>query len=78
MKLPPPHHGDFRPDLLQEVDLFHLHMPLYQKCKSFLILGTDSVRVKMASRKMKMEENTKYIPEIYSIVDSKTKQYLVK
>ena len=32
----------------------------------------------MASRKMKMEENTKYIPEIYNIVDTKTKQYLVK
>ena len=33
MRLPPPYHGDFRPDLLQDVDYFmHVHIPFYQKC----------------------------------------------
>jgi len=35
-------HGDFRPDLLQDVDFFmHMHMPLYQKCKLNQIILRD-------------------------------------
>lgn len=41
-------------------------------------IGTDSVRVKMAYRKMKVEENTKYIPTIYNIVYKKAKYYFVR
>jgi len=41
-------------------------------------IGTDSVRVKMAYRKMKVEENTKYIPTIYNIVYKKAKDYFVR
>jgi hypothetical protein len=32
----------------------------------------------MASRKLQVEENTKYIPAIYNIVDKKTKEFYVK
>jgi hypothetical protein len=31
----------------------------------------------MAYRKMGVEENTKYIPQVYNIVDKKVKEYLV-
>ncbi len=33
LDIQPPHHGDFRPDLLQETSIFHYQMPQYQKCK---------------------------------------------
>jgi hypothetical protein len=31
----------------------------------------------MATRKLKMEDNTKYIPSIYEIVERRTKDYYV-
>ncbi len=38
MRLPPPYHGDFRPDLLQDVDYFmHVHIPFYQKCNPIFL-----------------------------------------
>ena len=32
----------------------------------------------MATRKLQVEENTKYIPTIYNIVDNKAKDFYVK
>jgi len=37
LKFGPPPHGDFRPELLQEVSIFHFHMGYYQKCISHFL-----------------------------------------
>merc|ERR1711976_762973 len=66
LRIGPPQHGDFRPDLLQETTFFHYQMPQYQN-------WSDSVRVRIPSRKLDMETNTKYVPGIYQIVESSVK-----
>jgi hypothetical protein len=40
-------------------------------------IGNDAFRVRMPFRKMKIEENTKYYPIIYSIVEEKVKHFYV-
>ncbi len=61
--LPPPYHGDFRPDLYQDIDpIFVVHLQIYRN-------WTDSVRVKMPTRKLGIETNKKYVPQIEQIVN---------
>lgn len=43
----------------------HLHLPFYQK-------WNESVRVRMVTRKLEIEPNTKYIPQIHKIILEKT------
>jgi hypothetical protein len=37
MQMPAPPHGDFRPDLLQDVCINHFHMPIYQICNLYFL-----------------------------------------
>ena len=61
----PKYHGDFCPDLKQDLDLYDVFVFYIKNVVFVYNIATDVIRVKIPSRYNKIEQN---VPYIHSIV----------